>query len=614
MSSIIDVILDFILNPWFIISLIFWIFVVIMVYLLRNRKDSYNLFFPLLALFKTKRLNNFIRRVSAKNPKFWRIFWNIGIFISFGLMIYAFYFFFTNLLSLIFAPSIEQAIIPLIPGVTVDLPTLFYFILPLLFVVTTHELAHGISASLDGVEIKSTGVLGVGLFFLVGFGAFVEVNEWELNSSKHHRNTRFRIAAAGTYINAITAALAFILLISFPYLVSPFYKQVTQIYYVFSPEEGGFNYGALEYGDSIDAIKKQNESDIDYLYLDELYGISLGTILNNETRIGCSVGDNLTFKIYNPFHDEYSEKSILVGPKYSIIKESEKDQYLETLYNLSLRFEKASDTSIRLTYNYSSRENLNILITKVNGTSINYSKGDTLEYLLTNFNLKYLNLTSDLGLNYLINVQVIDVFIGVQSTLYWMHKNDFAKFFTGNWPDFWLREIAWLFIIAFSLFLFNIVPLPVFDGDRMLKELIDWIFGNQFSGVTKKRKDRFIYKGKDTDCNLSEYRVEKVDNIKVHLKDKSDKQRNGEIILGENNYELKDKTGDGFNDTVSIKLPEDSKIKENTVFEIYYEYSYDEKKKIKKTILNSIRYVTLIIVLGNFILSFVKFGFNLFWI
>ncbi|MFX1498734.1 MAG: site-2 protease family protein [Promethearchaeota archaeon] len=570
-----------------------------MVYLLRNRKGSYNLFFPLLALFKTKRLNNFIRRISAKNPKFWRIFWNIGIFISFGLMIYAFYFFFTNLLNIIFAPSPEQALVPLIPGVTIGLPTFFYLLLPLLFVLTTHEFAHGISASIDGVEIKSTGVMGVGLFYLIGFGAFVEVNEWELNSSKHHRNTRFRIAAAGTYINAITAGLAFILIISFPYLVSPFYKQVSQIYYVLKPDEGGFNYGVLEHGDAIDAIKKQNAPDTSFLYLDELQGISLSTILSNTTRIKFSIGDNLTFKVYNPYSDISSEKNVVVGPRY----------------DLGLQYEYISNSQLKLTYNYTSQENLNITITLINGTAIDRENGKTLESFLSKFNRTYLILTDNHGFNHTVNISVTGVFIGVQSTLYWLYKNEFAKFFTGNWPDFWLREIVWLFIIAFSLVLFNVIPLPVFDGDRMLKELVDWIFGKNFSGVKRKRKDRFIYKGTDTDCNLSEYRVEKVDAIKVYLKDKSDKQKSKEIILGESNYELKDKTGDGFNDTVSIKLPEDSKIKENTVFEIFYEYSYDEKKRTKKVVVNIIRYIAIIIVLSNFILSFIKFGFNpLFWI
>ena len=103
--SFLDIILDFILNPFFILSLIFWVIVGLAVYLLRNRKGSYTFFFPLLAMFKTKRLNNFIRKIAAKHPRFWRVFWNIGIFVSFGFTIYGLYFFFSNFINLIFNPS-----------------------------------------------------------------------------------------------------------------------------------------------------------------------------------------------------------------------------------------------------------------------------------------------------------------------------------------------------------------------------------------------------------------------------------------------------------------------------------------------------------------------------
>ncbi len=597
--------LDFILHPYFILSLIFWVIVSLAVYLLRNRKGSYSFFFPLLAMFKTKRLNNFIRKIAAKRPRFWRIFWNIGIFISFGFTIFGLYFFFSNVIKLIFIPSPEQGVVPLIPGVTVDVTVLFYLILPLLFILTTHEFAHGISASIDGVEIKSTGVLGVGVFYIIGFGAFVEVDEWELNSSKHHRNTRLRIAGAGTYVNAITAVIGFLLLIAFPYIVSPFYKQVTQIENVLEPYQGGFNYGNLEDGDVIDAIKKQNESNDKFIYLDELQGISLSTILNNKTRIKCSVGDNLTFKIYNPFSDKDSEKNVTLGPRYY----------------LGLQYEYPSNTQLKITYNHSSQESLNLIITKINGTSINVTNGDTLEKFfynsfLTSVSLKFLNLSVGPGENYLVNVSITGVFVGVQTPyLYWMHKNDFAKFFTANWPDFWQKEIGMLFVIAFSLVLFNTMPLPIFDGDRMVKEVINWIYGEKYQDLKKKKKDRFVYKEKDTECNLSEYHVENIEYVKIELKDKSELKEKSEIFLGKENYELIDKIGDGFKDTVLIKLPEDSKIKRDTVFEISYEYLYDEKSKNKKLTLNIIRIIATIIVLLNFILTFINFGFKpLFWL
>ncbi len=588
---------DFLLNPWFLISLAFWIFILILVLLLRNKKDAYSIFFPLLALFKTKKLNNFIVKISRRKPKFWRIFWNIGIFVSFGFTIYGFFFFFTNVINLIFAPSIENAIVPLIPGVTIDLPVFFYMLLPLLLILTTHEFAHGISAAIDGVEIKSTGVLGVGLFYLVGFGAFVEVDERSLSSAKFHRNTRLRIAAAGTYVNSIVAGIALLLLLIFPILTSPFFSQVSQVYTVLSPEEGGFNDGILIYGDAIVAIKKEGELDSQYVSLDNYQGIDLSSILENQTRVKCSVGDNLTMKIYNPYSDTTSEKEVILGPRY----------------DLGIEYEYTSDYEIKITYNYTDDKETDILINYINGTAINRTSGNTLEIYLTQFNLKALDLNSTTHQRYIIKPEVVGVFVGVQTILYWMYKNDFAKFLTANWPDFWLKEISWLFIIGFSLTLFNMMPLPIFDGDRVMKELINSIFGSSFSA--KKRKiDRFLYKTDEPDCKLSEYRIETINEVKILIKDKNEKENESEIILGKENYELFDSIGDGFKDAVKIKLPTTSTIKKNTIFEISYEYLYDEKRRNKRIVLNFIRAIALILIISNFALSFVKFGFNLFWL
>jgi membrane-associated protease RseP (regulator of RpoE activity) len=595
--AIMNIFFEFILNPWFLISVIFWVIVVFFVVLLRNKKGAYNFFFPLLAMFKTQKLNNIIVRLSKKNPKFWRTFWNIGIFVSFGFIIYALFFFFINLINLIYQPSIEQAIVPLIPGVTIGLPVFFYLILPLLFIMTTHEFAHGISASVDGVEIKSTGVLGVGVFYLIGFGAFVEVDERMLRSRIFHRNTRLRIAAAGTFVNGITAGIAFILILSFPTLISPFYVQVPQVYKVLTAEEGGFNEGNLKYGDVIISIKKQGETDLQYVSLDYNRGIDLTAILNNETRIKCAVGDNLTLKVYNPVSDGINEKNVILGPRYDI----------------GIEYKDLNDTALKITYNYTSNLATNIIITKINGTIINKTNGYTLGYLLTGFNLKTLNLSSNSGDSYILDVKVDGVFVGVQSIPFWMHKNDFAKFFTSNWPDFLYKEIVWLFVISFSITIFNMMPLPIFDGDRVIKELINWSIGDDYS-TPRKKKERFIFKENEPECELSEYHVEKIDRVRILLDERTSEGETGNIELNPTNYELIDKIGDGFKDTVLINLPEDTAIKENSVFEISYEYLHDNKKKLKSVILNSIRLITLIVIGGNFLLSFIKFGFNLFWL
>ncbi|MBY8984460.1 MAG: site-2 protease family protein [Candidatus Lokiarchaeota archaeon] len=598
-------ILDFLLNPLFISSLLFWLIVLGLAYLLRKKKGAAYLFFPLLAMFKTKKLNKFIKKISKKSPKFWKIFWTIGIFISFALAIYAFYFFFTNFINLIVAPRPEQAIVPLIPGVTVDLPFFFYMILPLLFIVTTHEFAHGIAASADGIDVKSTGVIGAGIFFIFLYGAFVEIDEREVNSTKFKRNTRLRIAAAGTFVNAITAGIAFILLLTFPLIIAPWYRQVTQVNSVLTDAQGGFNEGKLANGDVILAIKKQGALDTDYVSLDDNEGRTLGNIFDNKTSLKCSIGDNLTFRIYKPSSDVFSEKNVTLGPRY----------FTGILYDY------ISDTELEITKIYSESEGGNnfntnltegLIISKINGELINVTEGDTLGKALTIFDLKILTLSTATE-NYTLNVNVTGIVIGIFSNSYFMYKNAVAKFFTSFWPVFLLNEIFMLFLIAFSITLFNMLPLPIFDGGRIFKELINWGIGEDYK-TKRKKKDKFYFKDDEKDCELSEYRVDKINSIEIVMDDQSKLTDSSRILLAEEKYKLIDKIGDGFKDTVSLNLPDQKNLPEGSRIEITYDYYYDEKKKTKRIILSVLQIITLIIILGSFILSFVNFGGLLFWI
>jgi len=601
--------IEFLLNPWFLLSLFFWLIVLALVYLLRNKKEAAYLFFPLLAMFKTKKLNNFLRKISRKVPKFWKIFWTIGIFISFGFVIFAFYFFFTNFINLLVNPRIEQAVLPLIPGVTIDLPLFFYLILPLLFIVTTHEFAHGIAASADGLDIKSTGVLGAGIFYIIAFGAFVEVDERIVNSNKVNRYTRLRIAAAGTYVNGITAVVAFILLLCFPLMIAPWYRQVTQVNTVLKEDEGGFNYGNITRGDAIIAIKKSGTTDENYVSLDELKGVSLSSILNNKSTLECAINDSLTLKIYDPSSDAFLEKNITLGPRYYIGL-----RYEYTSDGLGLKINKVLSLSEGGNNFGNISEGLTVI--KINGIPINVSNGDTLERVYTSsfqngMILNNINFSTD-SANYTLDLRIDGVIIGIYSNSYFMYKNGIAKFFTSFWPEFLLRELSWLFLIAFSITLFNMLPLPIFDGDRMVKELINWGIGENYKSL-KKKKDKFYFKKEDKNYELSEYRVEKINSIEIIMKDPLRSIEPSTIRLSEDNYQIIDKIGDGFKDTVLLNLPEKTELTENSVVEISYEHYYDEKKKIKNLILNTLRFITIFIILGNFILSFIKFGGLIFW-
>ena len=118
----------------------------------------------------------------------------------------------------------------------------------------------------------------------------------------------------------------------------------------------------------------------------------------------------------------------------------------------------------------------------------------------------------------------------------------------------------------------------------------------------------------ENNYELSEYRVEKINHVKFLIDDKSWYIEPSNITLSEDKYELIDKIGDGFKDTVLLNLPEQTKLEEGIKIEISYDYWHDEKRKTKKIILNSLRAITLFILAGNFILSFIQFGGLIFWI
>ena len=105
-----------------------------------------------------------------------------------------------------------------------------------------------------------------------------------------------------------------------------------------------------------------------------------------------------------------------------------------------------------------------------------------------------------------------------------------------------------------------------------------------------------------------------MDYVKILIENQNNIRDQSEIILPDDKYTLIDKIGDGYKDALSLNLPEQTTLEEGAIIEIGYEYWHDEKRKIKNTFLNILRYFTLFILVGNFILSFIKFGGILFWI
>ncbi len=205
--------------------------------------------------------------------------------------------------------------------------------------------------------------------------------------------------------------------------------------------------------------------------------------------------------------------------------------------------------------------------------------------------------------------------LGIMFSYYWIGTNEVSQFFGPFWPDFIYKELYWLFVISFSLVLFNTLPLPIFDGDRVTTELVNWGVGEGSYTQKKKKKEKFQYKKAEKKYEFMDYRVDKIVSIKTYQTEKGENLERSEQSLNPILCKLVDTIGDGHKDAFEIEFPPDIPLEEKkSIIEVEYEYWVDEKAKKKKSIINFIRLVTLIIVAGNFILSFVKFGFGLFWV
>jgi len=159
---------------------------------------------PLL-MRRTKRMRGFIDSIASSHPGLWRWILNAGIPVAFFFMFYMLYLIVMSLQSIFVTPQ-ASLIVPGvdIPGSPVYVP-LGYGILGLATVIVVHEFAHGILARVEGVRIKSIGLLLLAILP----GAFVEPDEDDIK--KVSPISKLRIYAAGSVANLILAGICFAL-------------------------------------------------------------------------------------------------------------------------------------------------------------------------------------------------------------------------------------------------------------------------------------------------------------------------------------------------------------------------------------------------------------------
>jgi membrane-associated protease RseP (regulator of RpoE activity) len=232
--------------------LIVWTFIYIAykVFDLKNKGVELG---PFIAVYKTTRLA-IIEKLAKKYPWAWRIAFSAGIVIGFIGMSQIFIVLLQNLINFFVAPLQASPVLPLLPGITISGESLPYIIFGLAVVLLTHEISHGIAARIEGVKLKSAGLLLLAILP----GAFVEPEEEDIK--KVSPIARLRIFGAGSFSNIVTALLVLILLTNFAVVIAPFFGPSNGVL-VTDVVPGGPSDGILERGNiiySINGMPTQN--------------------------------------------------------------------------------------------------------------------------------------------------------------------------------------------------------------------------------------------------------------------------------------------------------------------------------------------------------------------
>jgi len=161
---------------------------------------------PLL-MRRTQRLRDSIDYIANLSPKCWIWIMNLGLPVAFFFMAVMLIFIINSLPTAFTNPSIALALPGIdIPGSPLVVP-LGYGIIALMTVMVVHEFGHGIIARVEGVKIKSIGVL----LLAVLPGAFVEPDEEDIKKSP--QISKLRIYAAGSIFNLILALKSYIIVV-----------------------------------------------------------------------------------------------------------------------------------------------------------------------------------------------------------------------------------------------------------------------------------------------------------------------------------------------------------------------------------------------------------------
>lgn len=163
---------------------------------------------PLYIIYRSTRLNNLLFRMASWNPAFWRVLGDVAVAFAFGQMLFLGWTLITNLLRFFTEPSLAFPVFLTIPGITVRVQSLPYFLASVSVCVFIHELSHGILCAAEGVPVRNSALV----FAVIFLGGAIEPDEEELKRREAH--VKMRIYAIGSLTNLIAGLLTLLIVTS----------------------------------------------------------------------------------------------------------------------------------------------------------------------------------------------------------------------------------------------------------------------------------------------------------------------------------------------------------------------------------------------------------------
>lgn len=529
-----------------IFAVIFWIGLYVVDYIFKLRKKGWEIQ-PGLLMAKTKRLNNVMDSIARVSPKVWRWIWTGGIFVGFfamGLIVvlltWNLFNPFGGLASA--SPAATSATVPLIPGITISFELFLWLIIPIIIIMITHEMAHGIAARVERIKLRSSGII----VFLIFFGAFVEPDEKTLEEKSPVK--RMRVLAAGSVTNLLVGFFCLMLLSNSLFFLSPFYsptpsavvlqqintdsplynqlipgsiitsingtqiasyddldaymlttepfETVTLTYYLFFPYTLVPSQSSIRLGDKITDLESPASSSNQNISSYELLNGSSTSSYEDLTNNGnlFNITGNLTHGNYSRLDCRINLYELGVVPSSMNLS---MNAFLNTTNNITL-------ANLSIINKNGSKEN----VAEFNTTNQNYVM---LEYLTAQNISNYIHATNEMILRFEVNSTSQDYnasigYISINVT-YSQRYIGLMGIFTSNFylPTFPLgflvllfgplfesaivKTILYTFLLGVVIGLFNLLPIPPFDGDGLLTGLVEWVSGGKKKRVIKKTQD-----------------------------------------------------------------------------------------------------------------------------